>query len=64
MSHEAVADVRADPDFGRLSQLVWEQLRDELASAQGFSAPRTATERVAEPSLEHLKELEGVGSVA
>jgi NitT/TauT family transport system ATP-binding protein len=64
MSHEAVADVRADPDFGRLSQLVWEQLRDEIASAQGFSAPRTATERVAEPSREHVKELEGVGSVA
>jgi NitT/TauT family transport system ATP-binding protein len=57
---EAVADLRADPHFGRLGQLVWEQLRDEVASVQGFSAPRTARE----PSRAPAKELEGVGSVA
>jgi NitT/TauT family transport system ATP-binding protein len=59
-SDEAVADLRADPLFGRLGQLVWQQLRDEIASVQGFSAPPTAPE----PSREHAKELEGVGSVA
>jgi NitT/TauT family transport system ATP-binding protein len=59
-SDEAVADLRADPRFGRLGQLVWQELRDEIVSAQGVSAPRTAPE----PSREHAKELEGVGSVA
>jgi NitT/TauT family transport system ATP-binding protein len=59
-SDEAVADLRADPYFGRLGQLVWQELRDEIVSAQGFSAPRSAPE----PSREHAKELEGVGSVA
>jgi NitT/TauT family transport system ATP-binding protein len=63
-SHEAVADVRADPDFGKLSQLVWEQLRDEVASAQGHSAPRAGTEPVVAPGRDHAKELEEVGSVA
>jgi NitT/TauT family transport system ATP-binding protein len=59
-SDAAVADLRADPQFGRLGQLVWEQLRDEIASVQGFSAPRTA----AQPSRERAKELEEVGSIA
>jgi NitT/TauT family transport system ATP-binding protein len=58
-SDEAVADLRADPLFGRLGQLVWQQLRDEVATVQGF-APPTAPE----PSREHTQELEGVGSVA
>jgi NitT/TauT family transport system ATP-binding protein len=59
-SDAAVADLRADPHFGRLGQLVWEQLRDEIASAQGFPVRRVGPE----PSRQHTKELEGVGSVA
>jgi NitT/TauT family transport system ATP-binding protein len=59
-SDEAVADLRADPYFGRLGQLVWEQLRDEIGSAQGVSIPRA----VSEPRPEHAKELERVGSLA
>jgi NitT/TauT family transport system ATP-binding protein len=64
MSHEAVAEVRADPDFGTLSQRVWEQLRDEIASAQDLSSPRAATEPVVVREHDHAKELEEVGSVA
>jgi NitT/TauT family transport system ATP-binding protein len=36
-SGEAVADTRADPAFGRLSRLVWEELRDEITPAQGLN---------------------------
>lgn len=63
-SGEAVVDARAHPDFGPLSQLVWEQLRDEIASSQGFSAPATATARSTGSGDERVKELEGVGFVA
>jgi NitT/TauT family transport system ATP-binding protein len=65
-SDQAVADVRADPEFGRLSQLVWEQLRDEIAGgASGVSTPRPAAEPAVAHGTEHpSKELEGVGSVA
>jgi NitT/TauT family transport system ATP-binding protein len=59
-SDAAVADLRADPHFGRLGQLVWQELRDEIVTAQGFSAPPTAPER----SRGRATELEGVGSVA
>jgi NitT/TauT family transport system ATP-binding protein len=60
-SDEAVADVRANPDFGRLSRLVWEELRDEIAMLQGIAAPRSAAARQARG---HVQELEQVGSVA
>jgi NitT/TauT family transport system ATP-binding protein len=64
-SDEAVADVRADPDFGRLSRSVWEELRDEIAALPGVSTSRAAAEPAAARGHEPAaKELEGVGSVA
>jgi NitT/TauT family transport system ATP-binding protein len=63
-SDEAVADVRADPGFGKLSQLVWEQLRDEVASAQGLSGPRAGAEPAVARGRDQAKELEEVGSIA
>ena len=35
----AVAEARIDPEFGRLSQLVWDQLRDEISSATPVTLP-------------------------
>jgi NitT/TauT family transport system ATP-binding protein len=60
-SDEAAADVRANPDFGRLSRLVWEELRDEIATLQGIAAPRSAA---AHQARGQVHELEEVGSVA
>jgi NitT/TauT family transport system ATP-binding protein len=60
-SDEAVADVRANPDFGRLSRLVWEELRDEIATLQGIAAPQSVA---AHQARGQVQELEEVGSVA
>jgi NitT/TauT family transport system ATP-binding protein len=60
-SDEAVADVRANPEFGRLSQLVWQQLRDEIVMAPGMAPPPSA---VAARGRGRVQELEEVGSVA
>jgi NitT/TauT family transport system ATP-binding protein len=60
-SDEAVADVRANPDFGRLSRLVWEELRDEIAALQGIAATRSVA---AHQARGQAQELEEVGSVA
>jgi NitT/TauT family transport system ATP-binding protein len=59
-SDEAVADVRVNPDFGRLSRLVWEELRDEIATLQGIAAPRSVA---AHQARGQVQELEEVGSV-
>jgi NitT/TauT family transport system ATP-binding protein len=60
-SDKAVADVRADPGFGRLSQLVWEELRDEVAMAPEIALPPSAAPH---DRRGRLPELEEVGSVA
>jgi NitT/TauT family transport system ATP-binding protein len=60
-SDEAVAEVRATPDFGRLSRLVWEELRDEIATLQGMAAPQSVA---AHQAGGQVQELEEVGSVA
>jgi NitT/TauT family transport system ATP-binding protein len=39
---EAVADARADPEFGYYSRLVWEQLRDEIAGGATSNAAAAA----------------------
>ncbi|MBO0767254.1 MAG: ABC transporter ATP-binding protein [Solirubrobacterales bacterium] len=58
------AEVRADPEFGRSSQVVWEQLRDEIATSQGFSATRPEPGRAGARRVGRTRELEEAGSVA
>jgi NitT/TauT family transport system ATP-binding protein len=60
-SQEAAADVRANPDFGRLSRLVWDELRDEVATAQRIAPPRSVAAQHAGGQVQELQE---VGSVA
>lgn len=63
-SDAPVVEVRADPRFGALTQRVWEQLRDEIAAAQGFAAPTAAAAARHEAERERASELEGAGSLA
>jgi NitT/TauT family transport system ATP-binding protein len=58
---KAVADARANPEFGRLSQIVWEELRDEIAAAQGFtSAPAPEPEHGSPDAIASLEEVHQV----
>src|SRR5581483_4225812 len=60
---EAVADARANPDFGHYAQLVWEQLRDEI-SAGALPAPPPAAERRTIGATAPAGVVEGIRSAA